>query len=76
MACFLTRCCSDGVHVQVLQMTMVMKLLYKFLHFYYISCFASCCKWQCCVFVMVTHTNRSVNARVVQIGMLMLELCN
>lgn len=23
---------------------------------------------------MVTHTNRSVNARVVQIGMLMLEL--
>lgn len=33
MACFLTRCCSDGVHVQVLQMTMVVKLLYKFLHF-------------------------------------------
>lgn len=32
VACFLTRCCSDGVHMQVLQMTMVVKLLHDFLH--------------------------------------------
>jgi hypothetical protein len=31
VACSLTSC-SDGVHVQVLQMTMVVKLLYNFLH--------------------------------------------
>jgi hypothetical protein len=65
VACFLTRCCSDGVHVQVLQMTMVVKLLYNFSHSIIYHVLLVVPNWQCPVFVMVTHTNKSVNARVV-----------